>query len=143
MHPVQKMRGGDIAHVEGRILAQPDHVEVRQVHLGPVAEGDVAAFLAAQGDGAAARDHPAFVIAQLIDRVLEQAMAPRLGLQPDAERAVGVDRDILDRVHLQGDIQAHPVLLGRLGPLVARPPAGCKAADRLGGRIDLHALCPK
>ena len=103
----QQMRRGDIAHVKGRVLPQPDHIEFGQIDIGPIAECHMIARLAAQGDGTAARDDAPFDIAQLVGRILKQAISARLGFKAQAERAVPIDRNMLDRVHLKGDVKAH------------------------------------
>ena len=110
MDALQDMGCGDIAHVKGRILAQPDDIKGRKVHLDLVAIGHMVSLLAAQFDWKSARGHAALVEGQLVRRVEEKRMPARLRLKRDAERAVPVDVDRPDRVHLQCNFQAHAVL---------------------------------
>ncbi|MPL89853.1 hypothetical protein SDC9_35895 [bioreactor metagenome] len=105
--PLEDMGGGDIAHVEGRILTQPDHVEARQIDLGLGAKGEVVPLLAPHGQRPAAGKHPALAVDQLVGRVIEQFMPPRLRLFGQPEGAVSVDVDRADRVHLDRNFQGH------------------------------------
>ena len=107
MDQVQKMCVGDIPHVKGRVLPQPDHIVFRKVNFGFRAEVDVIAHLAPQRDGISPRDDTTLNEGQLVRRVKEQRVPARLRLQPDAKRAVAVDVDRPDRVHLQGNFQGH------------------------------------
>ena len=65
------MGGGDVAEIERRILPQPDHVEVCQIDVGPVAELDVAPRLGPQLDRTADGAHLALVEIKAVDGVLE------------------------------------------------------------------------
>ena len=109
MNAIQKMRIGDIGHIKGGVLAQPDHVEFRQIDLGPIAKGDVISRLSAQRHRTSKCQHPPLGIAEPVGGVLEQPVPPRLGLKPKAECAVTIDRDLLDRVHLEGNVKTHRI----------------------------------
>jgi hypothetical protein len=104
---LQEVGGGDIAHVEGRVLAQPDDIVVAKVDLGFGAIADVVAKLAPDFYRPAARHDPALDEGQPVRSVEEQMMPARLRLKRDAEGRIGVDVDRPDRVHLQGYLQGH------------------------------------
>jgi hypothetical protein len=107
MDHLQEMGGGDVGHVEGRVLAHQDHVDGRQVEQGFRAQAGVIARLPAHLQGPGPGIDPPVPEAQVLGQVVVQAMAAALGLQGQHEAAVGIDVDRLDRVHLDGDGEAH------------------------------------
>ena len=127
---------GDVAHVEGRVLAQPDHVLAGEVDRRLVPEREVVALLAPHLDRPAARRHPAVVERQPVGRVVEEPVPARLRLLHDPEGGIGGDVDPLDRIHLDGDVQAHALPPARLAPraVMAEPPGGGKGAEKAEGR---------
>ena len=114
---LKKVRRGDITHVKGRILPQPDHVKLAQIHLGLGAIGDVVALLTPQLNRETPRHDAAFDEGQLVRGVEKQRMPARLRLKPDAECRVAVDVDRSDRIHLQGYFETHGALLQIARPL--------------------------
>ncbi len=113
---LQNMRGRDIGHVEGRILAHQHHVHRRQFHtLGRLGVEMRAAltlhrYLAGQGGdpvgNAAGRpiDGLAFPQREVAHFVVPQRVATGLGFQHQGERTVTVDIDRLQRVHLNRNL---------------------------------------
>ena len=130
MNPLKQMGRGHIGHIERRILAQPDHIEFGQVPLGPLAEIHMVPGLGAQGDVAATGNDAAFVIAQLIHRILKQPVTTRLRLESDAKAAIAINCHMFDRVHLQCDVKAH----SKLPDWIARLSRG-RAWDASGKRL--------
>ena len=107
MDMLQHMRGGDVGHVEGRVLAQQHDVEFRQVdHLGG-AEAEVVALLAPELHRLGAGHHLAVAEDQVGRRVVPQRMAAPLGLQAHDESRIAVDVDGRYMVHLDGDAELH------------------------------------
>src|SRR5690606_7019615 len=71
------------------------------------AEARVIAALAAHGQALDTGIDPAVQKAHRLGHVIEEAVAAALGLERKDEGAVGVDVDLLDRIHLDGDGEAH------------------------------------
>ena len=107
MDALEHMGGGDIGHVERRVLAHQHHVHGRQIETLSRAEVVVIARLAAHLQRPRAGHHPARVERQLAGQIMIQRVAARLGLESQREGAVGVDVDGLDGVHLDGDGETH------------------------------------
>ncbi len=104
MDQLQEIGGGDIGHVEGRILAHQHHVEFRQVPGLHPAQRMMIALHRPDVQGVAPRHHPAVVQGQPLRREVPQGVASGLGLQHQEEGRVGLDVDPLDGVHLDGDL---------------------------------------
>ena len=124
---LQQMGRRDIAHVERRVLAQPNNIVFRQIDFGFLPIADVIAFLAAQRDREPPRNDPAFAKGKLIRSVEKQRVTTVLRFNSDPERTVCVNIDRSDRIHLQGNFQAHRIPLFKL-PLSwrkAEPYATC------------------
>ena len=113
---VQQMRCGDISHIKRRVLTQPNHIKISQINLGLIAVTDVIADLAAQSDRKSPRNHPPFNKGQLVGRVKEQRMPPRLRFQGNAKRRIAIDIDRTDRIHLQGYFKGHENLRRLISP---------------------------
>ena len=133
---VEDVGGGDVAHVEGRVLAQPDHVLARRGRWWPRAQREVVALPAAHLDRPAAGGDPALVERQPVGGVVEQPVPARLRLLHDPEGGIGGDVDPLDRIHLDGDVQGHGraprARVGRQSwPSAAR---ACKPTSRRSSR---------
>ena len=131
MDVLEQMGGGDVGHVERRILAHQHHVHRGEIEQHGFAERVVRAALAFDGDRADAGEQAflaafaltpdAFAQRQVADLVVPQRVAATLGLQHQRERGIGVDVDVFDRVHLHRDLQ-----LARHGdPLSGHFQAGC------------------
>jgi hypothetical protein len=95
------MGRGDVAHVEGWVLAQPDDVDVGKVQIDGIAQMRVIAPHALHASTAAPAQRPALPERQMIGRVMPHAAAARLRLFGQPERAVGIDVDGPDRIHLE------------------------------------------
>ena len=108
---VKEVRRRDVAHVEGRILPQPDHVPGAEVHGFLRPERHVVPPHPAKFHPVPPRRDPACLVGQVIGRVEEQLAAPCLRFLGKPERAVGVDVDGADRVHLKGDLEGHGATL--------------------------------
>ena len=108
--PLEQVRRRDVVQIERRILAHQHDVEGAQIeHLGG-AERVVIAALAAHLQRARQRLHPAVVVTQVGRQVVIQTVAAALGLERQHERAVAVDVDPLDRIHLDRHGKAHRAL---------------------------------
>jgi len=107
MDVLEQVGGGDISHVEWRILAHQDHVHSRQVHDRRVAELEMPTPLALHPQRPDPGIEPAALENQVLRQVMEQTVSPLLRLEREREGTVGVDVDRLDRIHLDGDGKAH------------------------------------
>ena len=110
MDALEDVRGGDVVHVEGRVLAEQDHVHFRQVGAHRLAEREMVALLVAQLHRLDAREHLAVAQRQPVGRVVEQRVAAPLRLQRQREAGVAGDRDRRNMVHLHGDLERHECL---------------------------------
>jgi hypothetical protein len=102
---LQHVGGGDIGHVEGRVLPHQDHVHRAEVEPFGGAEGEVVSHLAPQDDGVGPRGQPLATQRHVADLVVPELVAARLGFEHECEGRVSVDLDGLHRVHLDGDFQ--------------------------------------
>ena len=106
VHRLEQIGGGDIGHVEGRVLTHQDDVHVlRQVQLHLVAEGHVVAHGLAQGHRAGAAEQDAVFQRQGAEVIDPERIAPVLGLHGLEPCGVGLDIDPFDGVHLDRDLQ--------------------------------------
>ncbi len=121
---LQHVGGGDVGHVEGRVLAHQDHVHGRQVQDELVAELVVVAGDALHRHRTGAGEQPflarrprlqhAFAQRHVPHLVVPQPVAALLGGEHQREAGIAVDVDGLNRVHLDGDVQiAHLVASAR------------------------------
>jgi len=109
------MRRRDVGHVEGRILAHQHHVHRREVDGFERAGARVVALLALDFEAAGMGGQRAVLEAQGLGQVVAQRMSARLGFESQREGRIGVDIDILDRVHLDCDLEAHRGVFSRFG----------------------------
>ena len=106
---LEKVGGGDVGHVEGRILPHQNHIHFGQVagfhrpHLAVIALHGLN-----HGATASGKD-PLAKLGQVFGLIDPQAVTARLSLHHHHEAGVGGDVDPLDGVHLDGDLQAHGV----------------------------------
>jgi hypothetical protein len=107
MHPLEQVRGGDIGQIEWGVLAQQDHVELRQLGAARLAEREMVAGFVTYRQGLNGREDAALDLRQPVRRVVGQAVPACLRLEQHRKRRVAADVDPLDRVHLHGDIQRH------------------------------------
>ena len=103
----KQVGGGDVRHVEGRVLAHQDHVGQRQVDPFRVADGEMVAVPAAQLERPGMGQHPPMIEGQVLGQVVIDPVAPLLRLHRHDERAVGIDIDAVDGVHLNGNQERH------------------------------------
>jgi len=106
MHPLQQIGGGDIGHVEGRVLTHQDDVHVLcqiQPLLG--AEIRMIALLAPHRHRTGAAEQTAVFQGQGAEVIDPQLVAARLPGQGHQEGGVRLDIDRLERVHLDGDLE--------------------------------------
>jgi hypothetical protein len=97
----------------------------------------MAARLAPHLDRPAARRHPPVVERQPVGGVVEEPVPAGLRLLHDPEGRVGGDVDPLDRIHLDGDLQAHALpRLGLSRAVMAERPSGGKGAETAGRAAD-------
>src|SRR6185312_9531442 len=97
-----------IAKVEGRILPHQDDVDIlAEVEDARFAEAVMAACDPLDGDGIAHRPQPPFRKAEVFGRIIVETMSEFLRLEHDREGRIAVDVDLLERIHLDGDAQAH------------------------------------
>ncbi len=109
MDPLQEIGGGDVGHVEGRVLAHQHHVELREVtHLG-LAQGVMVALHGPQVQRLPTPQDPAILQRQPVGTVMPQRVASALGFHHHQEGGVGLDVDPLDGIHLDGDLERHAI----------------------------------
>ena len=107
MDALQQMRGGDVGHVEGRVLAEMHHVELRQILLALMRQPVMVAGLVLDGEAVAERDELAVAEREIVRRVIEHVVAAPLRFEQEGEGGIAPDIDALDRVHLEGDFEGH------------------------------------
>ena len=101
------MRGGDVGHVEGRVLAEMHHVELRQILLARMRQPVMVAGTILDGEAMAERDELAVAKREIVRRVVEHVVAAPLRFEQKGEGGIAPDIDALDRVHLEGDFEGH------------------------------------
>src|SRR5581483_9106166 len=104
---LQEMRGGDVGHVERRVLAKMDHVELRKINGAGVCEPVVIAGAVLDREAMALREQPAVDQRKISRRVIEHVMPAPLRLEQEREGRIAPDIDALDGVHLEGDLECH------------------------------------
>ena len=104
---LQQVGRRDVGHVERRILAHQDHIHGRKVDGLGRTEAGVVAQAPPQLEASRAGKHAAGAEAQIARQVMVETVAAILGLEAENECAVGLDIDGLDRIHLNGDGDAH------------------------------------
>ena len=121
--PALAARGGvwfETGAVKIHLGVDPDFRPARKAHPGLLihdldslidqlrrARGGVAAGLAPHRKRPHAGEDPALAIEHVARQIVKQPVAAALGLERQHEAAVGLDVDVLDRVHLDGDGKAH------------------------------------
>lgn len=99
----QHVGGRDIGHVEWRILAHQHHIHGREIEGFHLAELVVTALFPPHGQRPSPRGGAAVLEAQILGQVVVKTMPAPLGLKCQHERAVRINVDRLDRVHLNRD----------------------------------------
>ena len=134
MHRLQQIGRGDIGHVEGRILAHQDDVDVfAEIQLHLLAEGDVVALRLAQGHRAGTAEQATILQRQGANIIDPLGVAAVLGRGHHQPGGVGLDVDRLNGVHLDRDSE-HGMSFQAGGPwLMGSREAGRKAWRSRGG----------
>ena len=104
---LEQMSRRDVGHVERRVLPHEHHVHDGQVEHLRRTQGEVVSLLAAHLERPRARRDPAVGEGQIVGQVVVEAVAAPLRLEGQDERAVGVDVDPFDGIHLDGDGETH------------------------------------
>ena len=104
---LENVRRRDIGEIERRVLAQQHDVDGREVDELRLAEARMIALDVLDRQRLGHRLDARAVEPQSIGRVVQQAMAARLGFEKKREGRIAGDADALDRVHLHGDGQGH------------------------------------
>jgi hypothetical protein len=111
MNVLQHVRRRDVGHVEGRVLAHQHHVDAGKVdRLKPAQRGVIAALATHLQRPRLGAHHPV-PKRQMLRQIVQQGVAARLRLKRQGEGRVGVDIHRFDRIHLDGNGQAHRDLL--------------------------------
>ena len=101
------MGGGDVGHVERRILPQLHHVVFGEVDLPRMREPVMRAGLVLHREAVALGDQTAVAQREIVRRVVEHVVPAPLRFEQQREGGIAPDIDALDRVHLEGDFEGH------------------------------------
>ncbi len=85
MDALQEMRRGDVGHVEWRVLAEMDHVELGEVLFAGMRQAIMVAGLVLDGEAMAEGDQLAVAEREIVGRVIERVMAALLRLEQQRE----------------------------------------------------------
>jgi hypothetical protein len=100
----------DIGEVEWGVLAQQHHVEFREFGAPRLTQGEMVARDVSHAERLDLGENPSIEQSEPVRRVISQLVAAFLGFQEQGECRVAFDVDPLDRIHLNGDFQAHDYL---------------------------------
>ena len=103
MDALEKVRRRDIGEVERRVLAQQHHIDGRKIDKLGLAETRVIALDVLDRQRLGHHFNARAVEPQSIRRVVQDAVAARLGFKKEREGGIPGDANALDRVHLHGD----------------------------------------
>ena len=107
MNALQNMRGGDVVHVEGRVLAQQDHVHFGEIGPHGLAEREMVALDVTHLHFLDAGENLAVAQRQPVRRVVIQLVTTPLRFQGEREGSVAGDVDGRYVVHLDSDFEGH------------------------------------
>ena len=107
MDRLQHVGGGDVAHVEGRVLPHQHDIALPEIGTALFASREVVAGFITHADIIAGGEQRAAAKRQRLRLVVEQRMAAPLCFQHHGEGRVALDVDGLDRVHLHCHLQRH------------------------------------
>ena len=107
MDMLQQMGGGDVRHVERRILAHQHDVHGRQIDRLDRSQRGMVAVHPAHRQRPRARGQPPVAEGQVRHEIVPERMAARLRRLGEGEGRVGIDGDAFDRIHLDGDGELH------------------------------------
>ena len=100
---IQQMGGCDVAHVKGRILAQPNDVKLMKIQMLQRAKIHMIAVRASQHHFLSLGRDFAIFKGQPAGRMIINFMAARLGFHRQVKTAVCVNIDRFHRVHLKSN----------------------------------------
>ncbi len=109
MDVVQDMGRGDVGEVEGRVLAQQNHVEAGEIDGFGCAEQRGRALDPLHGDAVAPGGDLTALETKGAGQVVKQLMAAPLCFLRQGEGGIRVDIDGFHRVHLQRDGEGHEI----------------------------------
>ena len=108
LDPLEQVRGGDVAEIEGRVLAHEDDIDVApEVEDLRLAEAVMVASDTLDGGRVAHRPQPPLGPAEGIGGVMVERVAELLRLEHDREGRIAGNVDPLERVHLHCDAERH------------------------------------
>ena len=134
--PVQKMRRGDVGHIKWRILTEPYNIEIFEIDRTLGAKVNVIALHASHGEIMPARCDIACLIGKLIRRIVEKPVPARLRLFSQTKRAVSIDINLSNRIHLKRDFKRFG--RHRRHSITAEP-----LHDPAGRQVQWRQNCPK
>ena len=105
------MGGGDIGHVEGRVLTHQHDIDAAEVQDLPRAQREMIAVDPAHRQRTGMGDDRTVPETEIVRQIMEQRMTAPRGFQRQRKGAVAVDVDCIDRIHLDRDGKAHRGLL--------------------------------
>ncbi len=100
MDALQEMRGGDVGHVEGWVLAEQHDIHGRKIDTLGRAEFEMIALHVAQQHRLDGGVEFAVAEAQPLGRIVKKLVATRLRLKAHGEGGIACDIDARDMVHL-------------------------------------------
>ena len=95
MHMLQYMGGGDIGHVEGRILAHQHDIDLGEIDGFGGTGREMVAFLPPEGDGPRPGRHLAVAQREITRMIMIELVAPPLGRQAHDKAGITIDIDAL------------------------------------------------
>jgi hypothetical protein len=107
MDALEEMRRRDVGHVERRVLPHQHDVDAREIEALGGVDAVMVALDVAHRERLHLGHHLAVPHREAVRRVIEQPVPARLRLQQQREGRIAGDPDLLDRVHLDRDGEAH------------------------------------
>ena len=104
---LEKMRGGDVGEIEGRVLTQQHDVDLREIELARLAEAVIGPRLVAHRDLLRESLGPAVLEREPVGRVEPEPVPAARRLEHHGEGRVAGKVDLFQRVHLDRDLE-HP-----------------------------------
>lgn len=104
MDALEQMGRGDVAHVEGRILAQVNDVHLRQIDALLVAEREMIALDLAHLQRFDGSEDLAVAHGQAVGGIVKEFETTRLRFERHGEGGIAGNADAGDMVHLERDL---------------------------------------
>ncbi|MNT28641.1 hypothetical protein D3C72_1643430 [compost metagenome] len=104
VNALQEVGGGDVSHVEGRILTQMDDIHGRQIDALRFGEREMVALDVAQFHLLHRGVNLAIAHGKALRRIMEQPVSACLRLEAHGEGGVTGDIDAGDMIHLDRDV---------------------------------------